>query len=543
MTTNTDAFKPKLWVPGDWNAFFGLGTNVLLNVLVLSSLMLFVVQLPADTVFGRILPALAIALPLGNLFYAYLAYQLAKKEGRDDVAAMPYGPSVPHYFFVTFVIMLPVLGRTGDVMQAWHAGLAWAFLIGVIVVIGAFIGPTIRKYTPRAAMLGTLAGISVAFISMSASFEMFNAAWIALATFAIILLSWTAGVRLPFGIPGGLAAIIVGSVIGWLSYFVFGWTGLSPQAVTDSFAQVGIHLPTPGSEVLSGLSDILPLLVTAIPLGVYNFTEGMNNVESASVAGDNYNLRNILLADGIGAIVGSFLGSPFPPAVYIGHPGWKAVGGRIGYSLATGIVIAVICLLGLVGLFLAVIPRAALFPILLFIGLVIGAQAFQTSRAKYAPAIVLAIVPNIAQWAKTLVDGALGAAGTNAGTVGYDALGAQGVLYAGLERLGAGAVVAGLMLGAIAYFVIAREYSRAIVYTLIAAVLAFVGLIHDPIGLIFQVVDGSFSVRTPEPIWIGYVFAALVIWLSAWREGRGSMEELRSALTAPPEEEPEPAVS
>jgi adenine/guanine/hypoxanthine permease len=543
VTTNSTAFRPKLWVPGDWNAFFGLGTNVLLNVLVLSSLMLFVVQLPADTVFGRILPALAIALPIGNLFYAYLAYQLARREGRDDVAAMPYGPSVPHYFFVTFVIMLPVLGKTGDVMKAWEAGLAWAFLIGVIVVIGAFIGPTIRRYTPRAAMLGTLAGISVAFISMNASFEMFNAAWIALATFAIILLSWTAGVRLPLGIPGGLAAIIVGTVIGWLSYAVFGWTGLSPQAVTDSFAQVGIHLPTPGSEVLSGLSDVLPLLVTAIPLGVYNFTEGMNNVESASVAGDNYNLRYILLADGIGAIVGSFLGSPFPPAVYIGHPGWKAVGGRIGYSLATGIVIAAICLLGLVGLFLAVIPRAALFPILLFIGLVIGAQAFQTSRAKYAPAIVLAIVPNIAQWAKTLVDGALGAAGTNAGTVGYDALGAQGVLYAGLERLGAGAVVAGLMLGAIAYFIIAKEFSRAIVYSLIAALLAFVGLIHDPIGLIFQVVDGSFSVRTPEPIWIGYVFMAIVIWLSAWREGHGSMADLRTALTAPPEEELEVAMS
>jgi AGZA family xanthine/uracil permease-like MFS transporter len=542
VTTNSGTFKPKLWVPGDWNAFFGLGTNVLLNVLVLSSLMLFVVQLPADTVFGRILPALAIALPIGNLFYAYLAYQLARKEGRDDVAAMPYGPSVPHYFFVTFVIMLPVLGKTGDVMKAWEAGLAWAFLIGVIVLIGAFIGPTIRRYTPRAAMLGTLAGISVAFISMAAAFEMFNAAWIALATFAIILLSWTAGVRLPFGIPGGLAAIIVGSVIGWLSYFVFGWTGLSPQAVTDSFAQVGIHLPTPGSEVLSGLTDILPLLVTAIPLGVYNFTEGMNNVESASVAGDNYNLRHILLADGIGAVVGSFLGSPFPPAVYIGHPGWKAVGGRIGYSLATGIVISLICLLGLVGLFLAIIPRAALFPILLFIGLVIGAQAFQTSKAKYAPAIVLAIVPNIAQWAKTLVDGALGAAGTNAGTVGYDALGAQGVLYAGLERLGAGAVLAGLMLGAIAYFVIAKEYSRAIVYSLIAAVLAFVGLIHDPVGLIFQVVDGSFSVRAPEPVWIGYVFAAIVIWLSAWREGHGSMADLRTAFTAPPEEEPDVAM-
>ena len=246
----TTAGRPRLWVPGDWNAFFGLGTNVLLNVLVLSSLMLYVVGLPADQVFGRILPALAIALPLGNLFYAYLAYRLAQREGRDDVAAMPYGPSVPHYFFVTFAIMLPVLGKTGDVGKAWEAGIAWAFLIGVVVLIGAFIGPTIRKFTPRAAMLGTLAGISVAFISMNASFEMFNAAWISLATLAIILLSWTAGVRLPFGIPGGLAAILVGTVIGWLSYAVFGWQGAGPnpgrgcvRSVRDQPAQAGHGSP------------------------------------------------------------------------------------------------------------------------------------------------------------------------------------------------------------------------------------------------------------------------------------------------------------
>src|SRR5882762_1076643 len=95
-STDRPEFKPKLWVPGDWNAFFGLGTNVLLNVLVLSALVLFVIKLPNDIVFGRILPALGIALPIGNLYYAYLAYRLGRKEGRDDVAAMPYGPSVPH---------------------------------------------------------------------------------------------------------------------------------------------------------------------------------------------------------------------------------------------------------------------------------------------------------------------------------------------------------------------------------------------------------------------------------------------------------------
>jgi AGZA family xanthine/uracil permease-like MFS transporter len=539
MQRSTSDYRPRLWVPGDWNAFFGLGTNVLLNVLVLSSLVLFVIKLPDNIVFGRILPALGIALPIGNLYYAYLAYRLAKKEGRDDVAAMPYGPSVPHYFFVTFVIMLPVVIKTnGDVMKAWEAGLAWAFFIGIVVLIGAFIGPAIRRYTPRAAMLGTLAGISVAFISMSAAFEMYNAAWIALATFAIVLLSWTAGVRLPFGIPGGLAAILVGTVIGWLSYFVFGWHGLDPKAVSDSFAQFGVHLPTPGSEVLSGLTDVAPLLATAIPLGVYNFTEGMNNVESASAAGDNYNLRHILLADGIGAVIGSFLGSPFPPAVYIGHPGWKAVGGRIGYSLATGIVISVICILGLAGLFLAVIPRAALFPILLFIGLVIGSQAFQTSKAKYAPAIVLALIPNIAQWANTLVDNALVSAGTNAGKVGFDVLAGNGVLYSGMAILGAGAVLEGLMLGAIAVFVIDKHYSRAIVYSVISAILAFVGLINNPAGLIFQSSGSGWTIVAPNEVWIGYLLGAAVIWAVAYREGLASATELRKALTTPPEPDP-----
>ncbi len=535
MTANSD-YKPKLWVPGDWNAFFGLGTNVLLNVLVLSSLMLFVIKLPADTiVFGRILPALAIALPLGNIWYAYLAYRLAKKEGRDDVAAMPYGPSVPHYFFVTFVIMLPVLLKTGDVMQAYEAGLAWAFFIGVVVLIGAFIGPTIRAYTPRAAMLGTLAGISIAFISMAAAFQMYTAAWIALATFMIILLSWTAGVRLPFGIPGGLAAIVVGTALGWASYALFGWTGLNPDQVGESFKQFGVHLPVFGTEVISGLSNAAPLLATAIPLGVYNFTEGMNNVESAAAGGDSYNLRSILLADGLGAVVGSFLGSPFPPAVYIGHPGWKAVGGRIGYSLATGVVIALICLTGMVGFFLAVIPAAALFPILLFIGLVIGAQAFQTSVARHAPAIVLAVVPNIAQWAQTYVDNSLAAAGTNAHAI-LPALNGNGVLYQGLETLGAGAVLAGLMLGAIAVFIIDKQYSRAIVYCLLAAGLAAVGLIHDPAGLIFSF-DGGFSVRTPTPVYLGYVFAAVVIWIVAMKEGGASPGDVWKAVTTPPTEE------
>jgi AGZA family xanthine/uracil permease-like MFS transporter len=306
---------PRLWVVGDLNGFFGLFTNVLLNVIVLTGLCLGVVQLPADTVFGRILPALGIALPIGNLFYADLAWQLSKQEGRNDVTAMPYGPSVPHMFIVVFLIMLPTYLATKDPLVAWRAGLAWAFIIGVIVLIGAFVGPKIRSLTPRAAMLGTLAGISIAFISMRPAFQMWEVPWIGFVCFALVLVAWTANIRLPGGVPGGLAAVIVGSVIGWVVSLI-GWTDyMQTAAVAKSFEQFGLRVPVLSSDVWQGLAQVAPLLVTAIPLGIYNFTEGMNNVESASAAGDNYNLRKVLLADGIGAIVGSVLGSPFPPAV------------------------------------------------------------------------------------------------------------------------------------------------------------------------------------------------------------------------------------
>jgi AGZA family xanthine/uracil permease-like MFS transporter len=112
----------RLWVPGDWNAFFGFGTNILVNVLVLTGLLRFVLKMPDALVFGRILPALGLMLFLSTVYYAYLAYRVAKTTGRTDVCALPSGISVPHMFVVTFVVMLPILLKTNDPVQAWEAG-------------------------------------------------------------------------------------------------------------------------------------------------------------------------------------------------------------------------------------------------------------------------------------------------------------------------------------------------------------------------------------------------------------------------------------
>ena len=462
-----------LWTRGDLNASFGLGINMLVNVLVLAGLSVGVVGLSGSDVHQTILPALGIQLLVGNVFYFLLARRLARKEGRTDVTAMPYGPSVPHMFIVTFVIMLPTFLQTKDPIQAWEAGLAWAFIIGVIILIGAFVGPTIRRYTPRAALLGTLAGISITFISMRPAAQMWEALWIALPVLAIIVVGFVAGVRLPGNFPVGLAALLVGSAIAWIGGY------MSVDAIGDSAEQIAVGLPSLNVDlVLNGLEGISPLLATAIPLGIYNFTEAMSNVESAAAAGDSYELRHVLLADGTGAIVGSCLGCPFPPAVYVGQPGWKAAGGRVAYSLATGVAIFLLCTFGLFPLLAALLPVPAIVPVLLYIGLVIGAQAFRAVPKAHYAAIVLAIVPNAAAWATGLIDNALAAAGTSASEVGTTALSQAGVVYGGLKVLGEGAVLAGMVLGAIAVFLIDRRFLWAAGYSAFAAALASIGLIH-----------------------------------------------------------------
>jgi AGZA family xanthine/uracil permease-like MFS transporter len=188
----------------------------------------------------------------------------------------------------------------------------------------------------------------------------------------------------------------------------------------------------------------------------------------------------VLLADGAGAVIGSAFGSPFPPAVYIGHPGWKDAGGRASYSLASGVIIGLFCFLGLFGVLDALLPVPAIVPILLYIGLLIGAQAFQAVPRLHAVAVVAALLPNLAQWASGLIDNALNAAGTSAAKVGLDALNGAGVVYDGLLTLGEGAVLVGLILGTMVTFVLEKKFLYAALASAVGAVLSFIGLIHAP---------------------------------------------------------------
>jgi AGZA family xanthine/uracil permease-like MFS transporter len=483
----TNTLRPKLWVPGDWNAFFGFGTNILVNVLTLTGLLRFVIGMPDDLVFGRILPAVGLMLCLSSCYYAWLAYQLARSTGRNDVCAMPSGPGVGHMFIVVFVIMLPIKVRTGDPIKAWEAGLTWVFIQSLVLIAGGFFGRWIRKVTPRAALLGALAGVSITFISMRPVLQMFLTPVIGVVCLAILLVSWFGGVRYFRGIPAGCVAMAAGTVIAWGSnLFGLNLGGLSFSGLTESFTHFGFRLPIPAiGHVFSGFEFLGMLLVTAIPFGIYDLVEAIDNVESAAAAGDSFPTLRVLAADGVISMIGCLMGNPFILAVYIGHPGWKAMGGRIGYAVATGAMVIVICWFGIGSVMLALVPVVSILPILLYIGMLIGSQAFQETPRRHAPAIVLALVPNVAAWGLSLVKGTLNATGASVPDPAlHEKLAGEGVLLHGLEVLGGGAVLVGLVLAAITVFVIERQLWRAAAFAGVGAVLTFFGFMHsERIGL------------------------------------------------------------
>lgn len=482
------------WVKGDLNGFFGLFSNVLTNFLAATGLLL-IIGMPNDIVFGNIVPGTAIAVGFGGIILAIQAKQLSIKSKRNDITAMPYGLSVPHYFVVAFGVIGVVYATTGDWQIAWAAGIVWNMIQGLIMTAGAFIGIYIKKYIPRAAMLGALAGLAITYIAMNPAGQVFATPYIGMTSLAIIFVGWFALKRMPFGIPAGAFAIIIGTILAWATGY------MNPAAVGDSFSNFGLSLPGLALNLLGkGFAQILPFLPAAIPLAIYDFLESLDNLESASAAGEEYNVPKAMLVPAGLTLLGSVLGSPFPTIIYMGHPGWKLTGARIGYSWVTGVAILLLAFLGSMNFILSIIPLVALLPILMYIGMVITTQAFSATEKRHMPAVALSFIPLIAGYVTLQIKNAIAATG---GVIDYTALSNTGIPLLGWERLSHGDILIGMMIASIAIFIIDRKFLVSAVYALIAAALSFFGFIHAP----------QIGFGTGWQVAIGYAAMAVVLLL------------------------------
>jgi AGZA family xanthine/uracil permease-like MFS transporter len=476
--------RPHWFVRGDIDGFFGLFIDNLLQLMVIAVLGRLVCGLPSELITGRILPGAAVSILIGNLFYAWQARQLMRKTGRDDVTALPYGINTPSLFAYVFLIMGPIYQETRNPTLVWQAGLFACLVSGLMETGGAFVGDWLRRHTPRAALLSALAGVAITFIAMGFIFQIFASPAIAILPMMMILITYASRTKLPLGLPGGLVAVLTGVALAW----IFRASGLPYFEPSTEAYTLAIHppIPVPG--------DLLALVTSPrgwqymaviFPMGLFNVIGSLQNLESAEAAGDRYETRPSLLANGIGSLAAALFGSAFPTTIYIGHPAWKAMGARAGYSILNGAVISLLCLLGGITLVLKVVPLEATLGILLWIGIIITAQAFQEVPKSHALAVAFGLIPSLAAWALQLVETSLRKAGKSL----FEAAPAFGSdLYIhGMIALNQGFLLSSMVLAAILVFVIEREFLKAAAWTATAAVLSMVGLIHaydlTPLGI------------------------------------------------------------
>ncbi len=545
----------RYFVKRDLDGFFGLFIDNLVQLLVIVTLCGALCGMHGDDaafVYARILPGAAVSILFGNLFYAWQARRLARRENRDDVTALPYGINTPSLLVYVFFVMAPVYRSTGSPAAAWKMGMLACVGSGLIEFVGAFGAEWVRRHTPRAALLSTLAGIAVGFIAMKFALEIFASPVVAMLPLGIIMLTYFAQVRMPLGLPGGLVAVAAGTVIAWCLPADWLASPMSASAVASAWGVSGWYLPAwSGGTILESLrlpvGEWIGFLSVIVPMGLFNLVGSLQNIESAEAGGDRFDTRSSLAVNGLGTFVAAGFGSCFPTTLYIGHPGWKGLGARSGYSTLNGLVITLICLTGTVGFIHEVIPLEAGIAIVLWIGLVITAQAFQATPRAHAPAVALGLFPAIAAWGATVMWGTFIAAQLTATpidapvarqslipaapattmqqllesehpTAGRTSV-VNGFLIHGLNLMERGYIFTCMILAAIAACLIDHKFRPAAVWSLIGAVFAVLGLTHayqvtgNAIDFLFVFTaprDGAY-IYSAWPIAVGYVLTSLVI--------------------------------
>lgn len=469
----------KLFNRSDFNAFWALFTDNLVNLLILSGVCQFVFQMPAEIVFGRIVPGAAVAILAGVAVYALLAKWVANRQGKD-VTALPYGISTPVMFVYLFGVIGPIFWATNDPLLAWQVGIGAGFMGGIVAAFGAIIGPFLKRITPRAGMLGTLCGIALVFIGSVPLAEIFEHPLIGFTSLLFILWGLIGRFRLPGNVPAGLVAIAVGTVIA----IFLGQSSFS----TDG---IGYYPPVPYfGDLMAGIQYLFAnpeLFLVLIPVQIYNFIETMNNVESAEAAGDTYPVALCQVTDGAGTMIGALFGSPFPTTVYIGHPAYKRMDARAGYIIGVAFVISAAAFLGFLSFLAGLIPIAAAAPVLVFVSVsLITNTAFAVKPAHMA-AVAFAILPHISEFLMVKW-GSLMNALRNSGVEGLPSLGdteltaallREGAHYEGHLALSQGAIITGLVWGAIVADVIDGRFRHAGGFAIVAAMMSSVGIIHS----------------------------------------------------------------
>ncbi len=477
---------------GDVNAFFGL---MLDNVAVMVLFVALVTGTTADRfttqfVLTRMIPGTALGVLLGDLVYTWMAFRLARRCNKSDVTAMPLGLDTPSTIGVSLLVILPALKEAnglfhGDhdkaMLFAWHVGVTVLVLIGLFKVACAPLGNAVRRWVPRAGLLGSLAAIALALIAfLPLLTDIASVPLAGMAVLTVILVTLVAHRALPYKVPGALAAVVLGVILifgGRLLGDALGTTlvpGAEPAGARASLPSLSPLTTLDGDWWREVLWAALAKLPVALPFALATIVGGIDCTESAAAVGDEYDTRTVLLTEGVAAVAAGLLGGVIQTTPYIGHPAYKTMGGRAAYTLATALFVGAVGCFGVFGLLYEFLPPAALFPILVFVGLEITAQSFQATPVKHYPALAFAFLPTLAYLALIPLNDVLGqrAPASERGEV----------VLTTLRCLANGFIVTSLLWAAALAALMDGRLRQSAAYLLFAGGSALFGVIHSPLA-------------------------------------------------------------
>jgi adenine/guanine/hypoxanthine permease len=279
-------------------------------------------------------------------------------------------------------------------LETWYLGMAATATMGVLKFFMAFAGRAVRRVVPQAGLLGSLAGIALMLIGFFPMVELLQVPIVGFLTLGLVLYSLVAKGAVPARMPGVLFAVIVGTA----AYYGLGHLGLAGMRIAaPSMPILRLALPRFDIGILHGFTIIAGYLPLIIPFALLTVVGGVNNTESARVAGDDYDVRSILLAEAAATLVAGLAGGVAQTTPYIGHPAYKQMGARAGYTWLTGVFIGVGGMLGYLSNLIELIPLAVLAPVLVFLSLNITVQAFNAVPLRHAPAVAISFFPSIAR--------------------------------------------------------------------------------------------------------------------------------------------------
>ncbi len=473
---------------GDINAFFGLMLDNIGCMILMASLLVIGFDLPRSFVLVKMIPGTAVGVLVGDLIYTAMALRLARRTGRSDVTAMPLGLDTPSTFGTVFLIIGPAyqnalhrgLDAEASARHAWFLGIAMILASGIFKLACAPVSGWVRRVVPRAGLLGSLTAIALVIISFLPLLDIVAQPVAGMVALALILATLTARWHFPRQFPGALGAVAVGCVCYYGMHLMGLGPGLGALGGPPAVAFRAV-LPLPAAEWLEWFSrywrDAVGYLPVAMPLALATVVGGIDCTESATAAGDDYPTGRIIAAEGLATVLGGLFGGVIQSTPYIGHPAYKAMGARSAYTLATALFVGAAGIFGFFDWIFLIIPKAVIFPILIFIGLEITSQSFHATAPRHFPAVALACVPALAYLALLALKQVMPEVGKPFAELRPHT---QHWIQS-VTMLAGGFIVTSLLWGTALAHLIDGRVRPVMATLLIAAVFSWFGVIHSPL--------------------------------------------------------------